>query len=168
LRILYLANEEIPGRMGGSVHAWEVARGLAARGHEVTALVNRAPGQEREERIEGVRIVRRRLRVGGRMIPLRGLAAAMGLARHADVVLERHITPGGAGAVIARIGILVLEVNSLTSRLLAMLVRSGPWRACASCTGSSGPTACRGAPGKIVPCARDRARCAAGGRARLA
>jgi len=114
VRILYLANEEIPGRMGGSVHAWEVARGLAARGHVVTALVNRGPGQEAEERIEGVRIVRGRLRVRGRMIPLRGLATAMALGRHADVILERHITPGGAGTVITRTrGIpLVLEVNS--------------------------------------------------------
>ncbi len=114
MRILYLASEEIPGRMGGSVHAWEVARGLAARGHAVTALVERAPGQAAEERIEGVRIVRAALRMRGRMIPLRGLARAMGLARDADVILERHITPGGAGAVIARArGLpLVLEVNS--------------------------------------------------------
>jgi glycosyltransferase involved in cell wall biosynthesis len=114
MRILYLANEELPGRTGGSVHAWEVARGLAARGHAVTVLVNRAEGQPPEERIEGVRIVRAKLRVRGRMIPLRGLPAAMRLSREVDVILERHITPGGAGAAIARARRipLVLEVNS--------------------------------------------------------
>ncbi len=164
MRILYLANEEIPGRMGGSVHAWEVARGLAARGHEVTALVDRPPGQAGEERIEGVRIERVGLRVRGRMIPLRGLFAAARLARDADVIMERHITPGGAGAVIARArGIpLVLEVNSphVEEFLWRMDIRSPLLRRALRAWVNWQFRACRLAVApraNIVPaCARDR------------
>ncbi|MDP3940500.1 MAG: glycosyltransferase family 4 protein [Deltaproteobacteria bacterium] len=114
MRILYLANEEIPGRMGGSVHAWEVSRGLVARGHAVTALVHLGAGQAAEETLEGVRIVRVNLKVGGKMVPLRGLRAAAGLAADADVIMERYLTQGGAGAVLSRRRSipLVLEVNS--------------------------------------------------------
>lgn len=164
MKILYLANEEIPGRMGGSVHAWEVARGLAARGHEVTVLVDRAPGQPAEERIEGVRIARAGLRLRGRMIPLRGLPAAMRLARDTDLIMERHITPGGAGAVIARMrGIpLVLEVNSphveellwrmdIRSRLLRRVLRAWvdwQFRACRLAVAPRTSI--------VPPCARDR------------
>src|SRR6185503_9738887 len=45
MRILYVASDQrVPGCTGGSVHVLEVARGLAARGHEVHAVVHRNPG----------------------------------------------------------------------------------------------------------------------------
>ena len=45
------SDQQVPGRTGGSVHVLEVARGLAALGHEVHAVVGRAAGRpEREER----------------------------------------------------------------------------------------------------------------------
>jgi glycosyltransferase involved in cell wall biosynthesis len=114
MKILYLAHEEIPGRMGGSVHAWEVARGLAALGHGVTLLVHRGEGQAGEERREGVRVVRVNLKRRGKMIPLLAAPTAFRLARDADLVMERYLTQGGAGALIARgrRKPLVLEVNS--------------------------------------------------------
>ncbi|OGP86624.1 MAG: hypothetical protein A2Y95_00965 [Deltaproteobacteria bacterium RBG_13_65_10] len=114
MKILYLANEEIPGRIGGSVHAWEVARGLAGLGHAVTVLVHRGEGQKTEAYIEGVRIVRVNLKRGGKMIPILGLWTALCLSRDADLIMERQLTQGGAGAVAARIRKipLVLEVNS--------------------------------------------------------
>ena len=41
MKILYVASDQVvPGRTGGSVHVLEVARGLAARGHEVDAVVD--------------------------------------------------------------------------------------------------------------------------------
>lgn len=114
MRILYLANEEIPGRMGGSVHAWEVARGLVQRGHRVTALVHRGEGQAAQCEREGVVIIRENLKLRGKMVPLRGLRVAARLARTTDVVMERYLTQGGAGAILARKrGVpLLLEVNS--------------------------------------------------------
>jgi hypothetical protein len=42
VRILYVASDQVvPGRTGGSVHVLEVARGLAALGHDVSATAIR-------------------------------------------------------------------------------------------------------------------------------
>ncbi len=48
-----------PAAGGAELFAWEVARGLAAAGHDVTLIGGRAPGQARQERREGVRLLRR-------------------------------------------------------------------------------------------------------------
>ena len=46
MKLLYVATDQrVPGKTGGSVHVEEVARGLAARGHEVHVLA--LPGERR-------------------------------------------------------------------------------------------------------------------------
>ena len=55
MRILYVASDQaVPGRTGGSVHVLEVARGLAARGHEVHAVVKADGSAPAAERRDGV------------------------------------------------------------------------------------------------------------------
>ena len=55
MRLLYVASDQrVPGRTGGSVHVLEVARGLAARGHEVHAVVSRQAGRPDLEEEGGV------------------------------------------------------------------------------------------------------------------
>jgi glycosyltransferase involved in cell wall biosynthesis len=51
-----------PQAGGAERYAWEMARGLAARGAQVTFLTARAPGQARTEERDGITIVR----LGGR------------------------------------------------------------------------------------------------------
>ena len=51
-----------PQAGGAERYAWEMARGLAARGAEVCFVTARAPGQARRERRDGIAIVR----LGGR------------------------------------------------------------------------------------------------------
>ena len=62
MRLLFLADavfEDLPG--GSRVVAWELARGLTQRGHEVTFLVARqSPEAPDDERQDGFRIVRYR------------------------------------------------------------------------------------------------------------
>jgi glycosyltransferase involved in cell wall biosynthesis len=51
-----------PQAGGAERYAWEMARGLAARGAQVCFVTARAPGQSRRDRRDGIRIVR----LGGR------------------------------------------------------------------------------------------------------
>ena len=63
MRILYVASDQVvPGRTGGSVHVLEVARGLAARGHEVHAVVQQTAGALAEEEADGYVVRPGRLR----------------------------------------------------------------------------------------------------------
>ncbi len=117
MRILYVASDQrVPGRTGGSVHVLEVARGLAARGHDVDAIVHRAgdtPEIETDGRVTWHRISWQpdlrllRFRAG------RAVAAVAALSRP-DVVIERYYNFGGEGASVAQaLGVpFVLEVNS--------------------------------------------------------
>ncbi len=55
MRIVYVASDQrVPGRTGGSVHVLEVARGLAARGHEVHVVVHREAGLPVEGARDGI------------------------------------------------------------------------------------------------------------------
>lgn len=117
MRIFYsAAGTPIPGTHGGSVHALELCRALARRGHEVhlAALPPAGPGGDAE--LDGVRLHPLR-----RVFELRFLEwAAAGELRtlmrqiRPDVVIERFYTFGGA-AVNAAHGLsvpAVLEINS--------------------------------------------------------
>jgi glycosyltransferase involved in cell wall biosynthesis len=114
LRILYAAiDQTVPGTLGGSVHVRAVAEGLAARGHEVHALVTRgagawpagsvrwhdigAPGGRAQLRLLATREVKRVTR-----------------AVEPDLVLERYHNFGGEGMLAARAAgaRYVLEVNA--------------------------------------------------------
>ena len=126
MRILYSApGTPIPGTHGGSVHALELCRALARRGHEVHLVAlpssaevgDLAPGAGSAEGEPG-RLIFHPLR---RWLPttllewtagrrLRALASEV----RPDVLVERFYTFGGAGIWAARsLGIpAVLEVNS--------------------------------------------------------
>lgn len=124
MRILYTAvDTPIPGTHGGSVHALELCRALAERGHQVHLLaplgVGRAPDSTAEWAPEGaaggqVRLHRlarpTRFLEWAAVRQVRALAASLS----PDVVVDRFYTFGGAGIWAAhslRIP-AVLEVNS--------------------------------------------------------
>src|SRR5258708_9976893 len=55
MKILYSAiDQTVPGTKGGSVHVAAVAEGLAALGHDVTALVTPGPGEPRPSAVRWV------------------------------------------------------------------------------------------------------------------
>jgi glycosyltransferase involved in cell wall biosynthesis len=105
----------VPGRTGGSVHVYEVARGLAARGHEVHAVIA-ADGRPEREGSGGVTWHRVRWTPGHRLFRFRAAPAvdAVASAAKAEVVMERYYNFGGEGiTVAARRGLpALLEVNS--------------------------------------------------------
>jgi alpha-maltose-1-phosphate synthase len=117
MRILYAASDQVvPGRTGGSVHVLEVAKGLAARGHEVHAVVHTTEGAPTEERIAGVALHRIRWTPDHRFFRFRARGAIAGLLARtgAEVAIERYYNFGGEGvraaAALGRPS--VLEVNS--------------------------------------------------------
>jgi glycosyltransferase involved in cell wall biosynthesis len=117
VRILYVASDQVvPGRTGGSVHVLEVARGLAARGHEVHAVVHRVPGAPDHEQADGVHWHRVAWQPRQRFFRFRARPAVEALARsaRAEVVIERYYNFGGEGILAAgACGVpSVLEVNS--------------------------------------------------------
>lgn len=118
MRILYVAaGTPIPGTHGGSVHALQLCRGLAAAGNEVH-LVAQAPDRAARPTAVLDDVILHAL-------PRRPLLAQLEwtlwrqvrrIARQVrpDVVIERFYTFGGTGLLAARaIGVpAVLEVNS--------------------------------------------------------
>ena len=113
LRILYCAlDQRVPGTLGGSVHVEAVARGLAALGHEVHALVT--PGPAVPPR--GVHWHALPAPGGRAHLRLLRAPAVRRIARDVrpHIVIERYHNFGGegmlaAGAAGAR---YVLEVNA--------------------------------------------------------
>jgi glycosyltransferase involved in cell wall biosynthesis len=117
VRILYVASDQrVPGRTGGSVHVLEVARGLAARGHEVHAVVHWAPGAPDREEADGVHWHRIAWRPPHRFLRFRARRAVEALAAstRAEVIIERYYNFGGEGVLAASARGLpsLLEVNS--------------------------------------------------------
>lgn len=113
MRILYSALDQVvPGTKGGSVHVSAVAEGLAARGHEVTALVTRGAG----DRSAAVRWIDLPPPLGSTHLRLLRSGAIGTLARdlRPEVVIERYHNFGGEAIRLARgLGaIAVLEVNA--------------------------------------------------------
>ena len=117
MKILYVATDQVvPGSTGGSIHVLEVARGLAARGHEVQAVIHdvgASPCEEAEGRISWRRI---RWTPEHRFFRLRARPQVERLARAfgAEAVIERYYNFGGEGILTAeRLAIpSLLEVNS--------------------------------------------------------
>jgi glycosyltransferase involved in cell wall biosynthesis len=117
VRILYVASDQvIPGATGGSVHVLEVARGLAARGHEVHAVIRQTPGampQEQDGRVHWHRVS---WTPPQRFFRFRAAPAVEQIARAVapDALMERYYNFGGEGITVAtRRGIpALLEVNS--------------------------------------------------------
>jgi glycosyltransferase involved in cell wall biosynthesis len=117
VKLLYVASDQhVPGRTGGSVHVLEVARGLAARGHEVHAVVHAEDGAPGEERLAGATFHRIRYRPDHHFFRFRAKDAVGHLLARtgADAVLERYYNFGGEGvrAATEHRRPSILEVNS--------------------------------------------------------
>jgi glycosyltransferase involved in cell wall biosynthesis len=117
MRILYVASDQVvPGRTGGSVHVLEVARGLAARGHEVHAVVRSHEGAPSPEERFGVVWHRVRWFPPHRVFRFRARKGVEALAERTrpQVVMERYYNFGGEGIKTAAARGLpsLLEVNS--------------------------------------------------------
>lgn len=113
MRILYSAIDQIvPGTKGGSVHVQAVAEGLAARGHEVTALVTQGAARPQGR----VRWVAMGPPLGSPHLRLWRARAIEKLARgiKPDAIIERYHNFGGEAIGLARrLGAVgVLEVNA--------------------------------------------------------
>ena len=110
------SDQVVPGRTGGSVHVLEVARGLAARGHEVHAVVHRQGAEEDHEQRDGVHWHRIAWRPPHRLFRFRArrTVEALADATRAEVVIERYYNFGGEGILAASSRRLpsLLEVNS--------------------------------------------------------
>jgi starch synthase len=114
VKILYSAIDQIvPGTKGGSVHVAAVAEGLAALGHEVTALVTPGAGTPRPT---GVRWVAMAPPLGRSHLRMARTVAIRALAREfrPDAIVERYHNFGGeAIRSAAEVGaVAVLEVNA--------------------------------------------------------
>ena len=114
MKILYSAlDQTVPGTKGGSVHVTAVARGLAALGHDVVALVTPGGG---EEPVPGVRWVALPPPFGSTHLRLArsGAVARIAQTEQPDVIIERYHNFGGEAIRLARrIGAVgVLEVNA--------------------------------------------------------
>ena len=114
MKILYsAAGTPIPGTHGGSVHALELCRALARRGHEVhLAALTASSAAE----IDGVVLhpLRRVLPVAQLEWTAKGALRSLIKELQPDVVVERFYTFGGAALSAAHaLGVpAVLEVNS--------------------------------------------------------
>jgi glycosyltransferase involved in cell wall biosynthesis len=122
MRILYSAiDQTVPGTKGGSVHVAAVAEGLAALGHEVTALVTPGGRRQAETQVRTatggiVRWVSLPAPLGRphlRLLRAPAIARIVGDVRP-DVIVERYHNFGGEAIRAARgAGALaVLEVNT--------------------------------------------------------
>ncbi len=126
--MLYVASDQrVPGTTGGGVHVLEVARGLAARGHEIHAVVGAGSDAPASAPLRGVRWHEVRWTPHHRFFRFRARAAVEALARTVapDAVIERYYNFGGEGIGAAkRLGIpSILEVNS------PVVDHPGSWKA---------------------------------------
>jgi alpha-maltose-1-phosphate synthase len=116
VKLLYVASDQkVPGKTGGSVHVEEVARGLAARGHEVHVLA--LPGERRTNgAVPPYELHPSRLPFEHRVFRwterrrVEALLERFGI----EAVLERYYNFGGEGVRAAHTrGVpSILEVNS--------------------------------------------------------
>jgi glycosyltransferase involved in cell wall biosynthesis len=114
VKILYSAiDQTVPGTKGGSVHVTAVAEGLAALGHEVTALITAGTGQAQAS---AVRWVPMAPPFGSTHLRLARARAIGRLARELrpDAIIERYHNFGGEALRLAHpLGAVgVLEVNA--------------------------------------------------------
>ncbi len=117
MRIVYVASDQrVPGRTGGSVHVLEVARGLAARGHEVHVVVHREAGLPVEGARDGIIWHRVAWRPDHRLFRFRARAAVERIVASVrpHALMERYYNFGGEGILAAERAAVpsLLEVNS--------------------------------------------------------
>ncbi len=123
MRVLYVAaGIPVPGALGGSTHAYEVARGLARLGHEVHLVAASREGwaglapfaRPVSSQLDGFHLHQQDV---PKALSLLGAAPILRLARalRPDAVIERYYNFAGAGMLAARsLGLpALLEVNAL-------------------------------------------------------
>jgi len=126
VRILYVACDQVvPGSTGGSVHVLEVARGLAARGHELHVAVSARSGTPPD--LPGVRWHRVSWTPPSRFFRFRAQGTIEALLREtrAQALMERYYNFGGEGVgAAAAVGVpSLLEVNA------PVVDHPGSWKA---------------------------------------
>ncbi|HTM24016.1 MAG TPA: glycosyltransferase [Vicinamibacterales bacterium] len=114
MKILYSAiDQPVPGTRGGSIHVAAVAEGLAALGHDVTALVS--PGRGERNR-SSVRWIELPPPLGSSRLRLAraGTIARLAAEMRPDAIMERYHNFGGEAIRAARRvhATAVLEVNA--------------------------------------------------------
>ncbi|HEX9366004.1 MAG TPA: glycosyltransferase, partial [Vicinamibacterales bacterium] len=114
MKILYAAiDQAVPGTKGGSVHVAAVAEGLAALGHEVTALITPGEGQPRKSTVRWVPMPPP---LGSSYLRMARAGAIGKLARgiRPDAIIERYHNFGGEAirSAAALDAVAVLEVNA--------------------------------------------------------
>ena len=114
MRILYSAiDQAVPGTKGGSIHVAAVAEGLAALGHDVTALVTPGDGSAPAPRVHWVPLAPP---FGSPHLRLARARTIERMARRLrpDAIIERYHNFGGEAIRLARrLGATgVLEVNA--------------------------------------------------------
>lgn len=123
MRLLYVAHGiPVPGMLGGSTHAYEVARGLAQRGHVVHLVAARREGwggvapfvRPQSHMLNGFHLHHQDI---PKQLGVLGTGAVVRLARavRPDAIIERYYNFGGAGVWAARRLAIpcLLEVNAL-------------------------------------------------------
>ena len=114
MKILYSAiDQTVPGTTGGSVHVAAVAEGLAALGHDVTALVTAGRGQPLRSTVRWVAMPPPFGSTHLRMARS-GEIARLARAIKPDVIIERYHNFGGEAVRLAAASnaVAVLEVNA--------------------------------------------------------
>jgi len=114
MKILYSAiDQPVPGTKGGSIHVAAVAEGLAALGHDVTALVTPGAGSPRPSTVRWIAMPPP---LGSPRLRLARAGAIARLARSIgpDAIIERYHNFGGEAIRLARglNAVAVLEVNA--------------------------------------------------------
>lgn len=123
MKVLYIAaGIPVPGSLGGSTHAYEVARGLARHGHEVHLVAASHEGwgglapfvRPVSSRLDGFQLHHQDV---PKALSLPGASPVLRLARalRPDAIIERYYNFAGAGMIAARqLGVpSILEVNAL-------------------------------------------------------
>lgn len=128
MKVLYVASDQVvPGRTGGSVHVQEVAEGLAARGHELHAVVRGRSDAARAGRVGAVSYhgVDWTPALGAFRWRARTQVARLLDELRPDALMERYYNFGGEGVLsAAERGVpVLLEVNS------PVLDHPGSWKA---------------------------------------
>lgn len=123
MNVLYIAaGIPVPGALGGSTHAYEVARGLARLGHEIHLVCAGHEGwgglapfaRPVSQTLDGFHLHHQDI---PKALTLLGAAPIMRLARalRPDLIMERYYNFAGVGMIAARrLGLpSLLEVNAL-------------------------------------------------------
>ena len=114
MKILYAAiDQTVPGTKGGSVHVAAVAEGLAALGHDVTALVTAGAGTPRPSSVRWISMPPPFGSTHLRLARTRAIARLAGTWKP-DAIIERYHNFGGEAIRVAPAlgATAMLEVNA--------------------------------------------------------